>query len=320
MQPKHWPAVRAIYLEGIADGHATFETAAPEWEQWDAGHLEDGRLVAECDGSTVAWAALSPVSRRAAYRGVAEVSIYVARAFRGRGVGSMLLRSVVENAESAGIWTLQASVFPENEATLRLHASAGFRHVGVREKIGQLHGVWRDTVLLERRSTRVGFVCALLLCVAGACGGPGGQDRRGDEVPVVAFDTGSVFIATAGDTVRVRVEIAQREEQRRHGLMERQQLAEDAGMLFLYDDVQPAGSGFWMFRTRLPLDIAFLDEDGRILSILQMAPCESPNPQFCPSYAPDTAYRYALEVNAGFFARQGIHAGDRVLLDALPGR
>jgi phosphinothricin acetyltransferase len=147
--------VRAIYEDGIASGDATFETEAPEWDAWDAAH-SGPRIVAERDGAVVGWAALSPVSGRCVYRGVAEVSVYVAEAARGAGVGRMLLGELVARSEEAGIWTLQAGVFPENEASLRLHRACGFRDVGVRERLGELGGVWRDVVLLERRSELVG--------------------------------------------------------------------------------------------------------------------------------------------------------------------
>jgi L-amino acid N-acyltransferase YncA len=135
LQPADWAAVRAIFEDGIRSGDATFETEAPEWEAWDAGHLPL-RLVAERDGEVAGWGALSPVSDRCVYQGVAEVSVYVAK--------------------SARIWTLQAGVFPENEASLRLHRACGFRDVGVRERLGEIGGVWRDVLLLERRSTLVG--------------------------------------------------------------------------------------------------------------------------------------------------------------------
>lgn len=148
--------VRAIYEEGMATGNATFETAAPDWQDWDADHVASCRIVAAVDGTVVGWAALGPVSRRAAYRGVAEVSVYVAGAARGRGVGRALLEELVGQAERAGFWTLQASIFPENLASLRLHLACGFREIGRRERIGRLHGAWRDTVLLERRSATVG--------------------------------------------------------------------------------------------------------------------------------------------------------------------
>lgn len=153
LHPSDWPAVRRIYEEGIATGEATFETAAPaDWESWDAGKRPDCRLVARsADGRVLGWAALSPTSKRPAYAGVCEVSIYVAAEARGQGVGSALMAALITAAQSAGIWTLQSSVFPENEATIALHLRHGFRVLGRRERIAQLHGVWRDTLLLERR-------------------------------------------------------------------------------------------------------------------------------------------------------------------------
>ena len=156
LRPQDWPAVRAIYQEGIVTGNATFETQAPAWEDWDASHLEDCRLVARRGGHIVGWGALSPVSGRCVYAGVAEVSVYVAAAARGQGIGKRLLRALIEVSERQGIWTLQAGVFPENEASIALHKSCGFREVGTRARIGQLRGVWRDVVLLERRSDTVG--------------------------------------------------------------------------------------------------------------------------------------------------------------------
>ena len=156
MLPEHWPEVRAVYLEGLATGDASFETDAPGWELFDASHLPCCRLVA-LEGETVAgWAALSPVSRRKVYEGVAEVSVYVGAAFRGRGLGRILLEALVRASESEGIWTLQAGIFPENVASVALHESCGFRVVGRRERVGKLRGRWRDTVLLERRSRTVG--------------------------------------------------------------------------------------------------------------------------------------------------------------------
>jgi L-amino acid N-acyltransferase YncA len=145
-----------IYLEGIATGQATFETDAPSWEEWGAGHLPFARLVAISDGVVTGWAALSPVSTRAVYAGAAEVSVYVGRDWRGQGVGHVLLEKLIEAAEKNGIWTLQAGIFPENEASIALHKNCGFREVGFRERIARLHGVWRNTVLLERRSKAVG--------------------------------------------------------------------------------------------------------------------------------------------------------------------
>jgi L-amino acid N-acyltransferase YncA len=157
MLPEHWPEVRAVYVEGLATGDATFETEAPGWERWDATHLRACRLVVLAEGKRVAgWAALSPVSARKVYAGVAEVSVYVGAAFRGRGVGRMLLEALVRESESEGIWTLQAGIFPENVASVELHRSCGFRLVGRRERVGRLAGRWRDTVLLERRSQTVG--------------------------------------------------------------------------------------------------------------------------------------------------------------------
>jgi len=152
-----WPSVAAIYQKGIETGEATFETAVSSWETWNAGHLPDCRLIAaDEDGTVLGWAALTPVSGRCVYAGVAEVSVYVAAAARGQGVGKLLLRALVEASEADGIWTLQAAMFPENKGSVALHKSLGFRRVGVRKKLGQLHGVWRDVLLMERRSGRVG--------------------------------------------------------------------------------------------------------------------------------------------------------------------
>lgn len=154
----HWPAVRAIYEAGIATGQATFTTEAPAWEAWDAGHLAHCRMVAtDVSGQVLGWAALSPVSSRRVYAGVAEVSIYIAAKARGQGVGRQLLAALVAESEQHGLWTLQAGIFAENGASLALHASQGFRTVGRRERISQLHGQWRDTLLLERRSAVVGI-------------------------------------------------------------------------------------------------------------------------------------------------------------------
>ena len=150
-----WPAVSAIYAEGIASRNATFETAVPAWEDWERAHMSHDGLVARVDGELVGWAALSRVSERQCYRGVAEDSVYVRNGHHGRGVGRALLSALVTRAESAGVWTIQAGVFPENLASLKLHVACGFRVVGVRERIGQLDGAWRDVVLLERRSKEI---------------------------------------------------------------------------------------------------------------------------------------------------------------------
>ena len=152
LRPADWPEVARIFGEGIATGNATFETEVPSREAWDAGHLSEHRLVAERDGRVIGWIALAPVSSRECYAGIAEVSAYVAADARGEGVGGELLAAVVESSERAGIWTLETGVFPENETSLRLLRRFGFRAVGTRERIGRLHGVWRDVVLLERRS------------------------------------------------------------------------------------------------------------------------------------------------------------------------
>jgi L-amino acid N-acyltransferase YncA len=154
--PSDWPRVAAIYREGIAAGQATFETEVPSWEQWDASHLPECRLAARWKGFVAGWVALSPVSRRRCYAGVAEVSVYVAEDARGRDVGKRLLQAIIAESERRGIWTLQGSTFPENEASLRLQRGCGFRVVGTRERIACLAGVWRSTVLTERRSPLVG--------------------------------------------------------------------------------------------------------------------------------------------------------------------
>lgn len=158
MQAGDWEPIRSIYVEGLATGNATFETEAPSWKTWNEGHLSVPRLVAvsATDGTVLGWAALSRVSLRAVYSGVAEVSVYVAANSRSRGIGQDLLEHLVVQSEHNGVWTLQASVFPENKASLVLHKNCGFREVGIRERIGRMNGIWRDTVLLERRSALVG--------------------------------------------------------------------------------------------------------------------------------------------------------------------
>ena len=147
-----WLHVRSIYLEGIATGNATFETDAPDWETWDRNHLSFGRLVARNGNSVAGWAAISPVSSRCVYAGVGETSVYVAESARGQGVGRLLLISLIDEAERNGLWMLQAGIFPENLSSIALHKNCGFREVGRRERLGKLNGVWRDVVLLERRS------------------------------------------------------------------------------------------------------------------------------------------------------------------------
>jgi phosphinothricin acetyltransferase len=152
MRPEDWPRVRAIYLDGIATGSATFEQLAPDWEAWDAAHLPSCRLVAHVGDEITGWAALSPHSRRKVYAGVAEVSVYVAEAARGQGVGASLMEALVADSMRHGLWTLQAGIFPENTASIKLHQRFGFRIVGTRERIGEMHGRWRDVVLMERRA------------------------------------------------------------------------------------------------------------------------------------------------------------------------
>ena len=153
--PLDWGEVAAIYAEGISTGVASFETEPPSWEAWQAAH-PDIRVVAELDGRIAGWCALSPTSERDCYRGVAEESVYVAGWAQGRGVGRALLEEIVKRSESAGIWTLQAGIFPENKPSLRLHLGCGFRLVGVRERLGESSGIWRDVLLLERRSEVIG--------------------------------------------------------------------------------------------------------------------------------------------------------------------
>jgi L-amino acid N-acyltransferase YncA len=156
MEPEDWIQVKKIYLEGISTGNATFQKEAPSWQAWDMDHIVEGRLVARSGECIIGWAALSRVSSRCVYAGVAEVSVYVSPYQQGKGVGSMLLNALVKASEVHGYWTLQAGIFPENEPSINLHKKYGFRVVGRREKIGKMDGVWRDTLLLERRSKSVG--------------------------------------------------------------------------------------------------------------------------------------------------------------------
>lgn len=155
--PTDWQQVKDIYESGIATGIATFETTAPDWEKWDAGHLPFGRLVATDAQNILGWAALSPVSSRCVYGGVAEVSVYVSENSRGQGIGKKLLEQLIAASEAAGIWTLQAGIFTENIASVKLHQHSGFRVIGVRDKIGKLKNQWKDNFILERRSTTVGI-------------------------------------------------------------------------------------------------------------------------------------------------------------------
>jgi phosphinothricin acetyltransferase len=157
MNLEDWDEVASIYQEGIATGDATFEKDTPDWEKWDESHLSDCRLVAKIEGKVIGWATLSPVSARPAYSGVAEVSLYVAASTRGVGVGKALLRAMIDESERSGIWTLQAGIFPENTASIALAKGCGFREVGRRECIGQMDGIWRDVILMERRSKVVGI-------------------------------------------------------------------------------------------------------------------------------------------------------------------
>jgi L-amino acid N-acyltransferase YncA len=156
MLPGDWPAVRTIFQEGIDTGNATFEEKPPDWEEWDSSHLRDCRLVAVLEGQVVAWASLTPVSGRCVYAGVAEVSIYIAAAVRGKGIGGELMETLIKESEEKGYWTLQAGIFPENEVSMALHQKYGFRIVGVRERMGKMDECWRDVMLLERRSPVVG--------------------------------------------------------------------------------------------------------------------------------------------------------------------
>jgi L-amino acid N-acyltransferase YncA len=148
----HYSTVKKIYEQGIATGQATFQTNAPDWDEWNQSHLAHSRFVAIENNEVIGWAALTPVSGRCVYAGVAEISVYIDERYRGRGIGKKLLQRLISESESHKIWTLQAGIFPENISSLKIHESLGFRKVGYREKIGQLKGMWRDTVLLEKRS------------------------------------------------------------------------------------------------------------------------------------------------------------------------
>lgn len=156
MIPEDWQTVRRILEGGIATGHASFDTEVPEWDAWDRSHLEACRFVARVDGEIAGWAALSPVSSRCIHSGVAEVSVYVGSRFRGRRVGKALMAELVDASEREGIWTLQGAAFPENAASIALQKAFGFREIGRQERLGKLNGIWRDVVLMERRSSVVG--------------------------------------------------------------------------------------------------------------------------------------------------------------------
>jgi phosphinothricin acetyltransferase len=162
MKPEDWTEVRSIYLEGIATGNSTFEADAPDWDKWDSAHLGEHRLVVRFGDSIEGWAALSPISTRCIYSGVAELSLYVAARSRGKGVGSILLKAIIDSTEKTGMWTLQGGIFPENTPSLCLMKKHGFKEIGRREKIGkmtygELAGTWRDVILVERRSTVAGI-------------------------------------------------------------------------------------------------------------------------------------------------------------------
>ena len=155
LQPEHWPGVVRVFEDGIATRNATFETETPTWEAWDSSHVPEHRLVALHGGEVVGWAAVSPVSDRCCYGGVVENSVYVAESVRGQGVGQRLLEELIASTEAAGIWTIEAGMFPENDGSIRLHERVGFEVVGRRKRLGKLDGVWRDVLLLERRSESV---------------------------------------------------------------------------------------------------------------------------------------------------------------------
>ena len=158
MNAAHWKEVADIYEQGITTHMATFEKKVPSWEAWNENHLQACRVVAQSGDEVVGWAALSAVSSRCVYGGVAEVSVYVSKGHRGRGIGEMLLRELIDQSERSGYWTLQSGIFPENKESIHLHQKVGFRIIGFREKIGQLDGVWKDNVLMERRSKKVGLI------------------------------------------------------------------------------------------------------------------------------------------------------------------
>ncbi len=157
MLPQHWEAVKTIYEEGIATSNATFQTTAPDWKEWDNAHIKPCRIIATEKDEVLGWAALTPVSSRCVYAGVAEVSLYVATNARGKNIGTLLLQELIKQSEQNNIWTLQSGIFPENKASISIHEKNGFRIIGYRERIGKMGSIWRDTISLERRSNKVGI-------------------------------------------------------------------------------------------------------------------------------------------------------------------
>jgi len=158
MKASDWEAVSKIYSEGITTGFATFETEIPDHSAWNDSHMQTCRIVAiQNEENILGWAALSPVSSRCVYGGVAEVSVYVAEEARGRGVGKLLMKTLIAESEKEGLWTLQSGIFPENEGSIKLHEQVGFRYIGKRERVGKLMGIWKDNLLFERRSKKVGI-------------------------------------------------------------------------------------------------------------------------------------------------------------------
>ena len=156
MHPSDWIGVSKIYAEGIATGYATFEKDIPSYESWNNAHLNTCRIVVTADNIVLGWAALSPVSDRCVYGGVAEVSVYVSQNHEGKGIGTLLMQHLIKQSESEGFWTLQSGIFPENKGSIRLHEKVGFRYIGKRERVGKLHGTWKDNLLFERRSKVIG--------------------------------------------------------------------------------------------------------------------------------------------------------------------
>jgi phosphinothricin acetyltransferase len=157
LQKDHYPRIAEIYLQGISTGNATFQTAAPVWDDWDKSHLPHSRVIALVEKKIAGWAALSPVSSRCVYAGVGEVSIYVGEKFRGNAVGKTLFAALIKESEENNIWTLQSGIFPENTGSIKLHEMFGFRQIGYRERIGQMNGIWRNNIIMERRSKVVGI-------------------------------------------------------------------------------------------------------------------------------------------------------------------